>query len=398
MIRRTRGRFRLLVFLARKSLFSSRVTVVLLAISIAAGAGFQIANTANLHAFSVALVEEGLTRGGGDIRVEPRDGSMFHDGDAIAAQLQAVPGVIVTIPILLYPGAVGSKGRFVGTPVYGIGATTMPPFHVLSGTGLVPGDRDGILVGSSLAKRLSVEPGDAVELRVIFGVPGAAIDDDNLGRFTVTVRGVVGGSAGAYRFAYVDRAFLAHESGALHGASAILVHLADHESATATAAEITAQLPNVEATGWREDDPYLPNYLRANQTIGAVSYAMVVVAVSVPMWALLYIHVLKRRREIGILAALGFGRGEIFAIYLIQALVVVAIGCVIGALLGLGLIIYFQAHPLFEWETLVVRPAIAFAVFAAPAAAITLTAVIAGSYPAWRAARTDPAQVLRRLE
>jgi len=214
----------------------------------------------------------------------------------------------------------------------------------------------------------------------------------------VIVRGVVGGTGGAYRFAYVDRAFLAHESGALHGASEILVHLADHEAATTTAAQITAQFPGVVATGWREDDPYLPNYLGANKTIGTVSYAMVVAAVSVPMWALLYIHVLKRRREIGILVALGFGRGEVFAIYLLQALVVVAIGCVIGALLGLALILYFQAHPLFEWETLVVRPAIAFAVFVGPAAAITLTAVIAGSYPAWRAARTDPAQVLRRLE
>ncbi len=397
-VRRTRGNFRLLAFLARKSLFSSRVTLVLLALSIAAGTGFQIANTANLDAFGVALVEEGLTRGAGDIRVEPHEAARFHDGNALAARLKAMPGVRATLPILVYPGALGTGSRFLGTPIYGIDALAESPFHLTRGAAIAPGDRTGILVGSSLAKRFALKPGDSVELRVIFGAPEAAIDDDNVGRFTMTVRGIVAGSAGAYRFAFVDRGFLAGEAGEPKAASAILVHLDDHEAATATAAAIATAVPDVDAIGWREDDPYLPNYLGANHTIAAVSYAMVIAAISIPMWALLYIHVLKRRREIAILVALGFGRREVFAIYLLQALVVALIGCAIGSLLGVGLIVYFQGHPLFEWETLVVRPIVTAATFLGPVATITITALIAGSYPAWRAARTDPAHVLRRLE
>jgi ABC-type lipoprotein release transport system permease subunit len=397
-VKRTRARVRLIFFLARRSLASSRVTLVLLVLAIAAGAGFQIPNSANLDAFEQVLLDEGLTRGAGDIRVEPRDRATFQDGDAIAARWKAIPGVRETLPLLIYPGAVGVKGRFLGVPIYGIDPVDAPPFHMVSGASLAYGDKDGILVGNAIAKRLALTPGSQVELRVIFGPAGAAIDDDNLGRYTAIVRGVVAGSAGAYRAAFVDRSFLAAEAGAPKAASVVIVRLDDHEAAGDIAALIASASPEVDAVAWRDDDPYLPNYLKANHTIHRVSYAMVIAAVSVPMWALLYINVLKRRREIAILAALGFGRAEVFWVFLLQALLVAILGCAIGSLLGYGAICWFAAHPLFEWETFVIRPAAAIATFAVPAIVVTITALVAGSYPAWRAARTESAQVLRRLE
>lgn len=398
-VRRTRPSLRLLVYLARTSLFSSRITLILLVLAIAAGAGFQIANTSNLRAFRASLLDENLTRGAGDVRVEPHTEARFADGEAIAAQIRALTGVRDAQPVLAFAGAVGKTGkRFYGTAIYGVSPMALPPFHVLSGTGLAVGDRDGILIGTQLGKRLAVGVGDTVELRVIFGGAGMAIDDDNVGRYTMTVRGVVGGSAGAYRFAYVDRSFLGAEAGEPKSASAILVHLFDHEAARDLARTIAATVPGADAVGWRDDDPYLPNYLGANETVLTVSYAMVIAAVSVPMWALLYIHVLRRRREIGVLVATGFSTGEVFAVYLLQAFVVAVLGCIVGGAIGSGLVLYFQAHPLFEWETMVVRPLLTAGVFAVPSLVITATALVAGSYPAWRAARTDPAAVLRRLE
>ncbi|CAN5918165.1 FtsX-like permease family protein [soil metagenome] len=397
-VRRTRGSLRLLLFLARKSLFSSKLTLVLLTLAVAAGAGIQIANTANLDGFHGVLLEEGLTHGAGDIRVEPSEETMFPDGDAVAAKLRGIRGVRTTVPSLMFPGAVGFKSRFIGAPIYAFGVTDTLPFHVTQGAAVAPGDSEGIALGASIAKRLRVGVGDSVELRVIFGAAGMAIDDDNVGRYTMIVRGIVSGSAGAYRFAFVDRAFLAKEAGQPAAASTVIVHLFDHDAATRIASEIPSVVPGADAIGWREDDPYLKNYLAANDRISSVSYVMVIAAVSIPMWALLYVHVLKRRREIGVLAALGFGRHEVFLIFLMQALFVVAIGCAVGALIGAVLIQYFQANPLFEWETLVVKPVMTLGAFFGPMLVITVTSLIAGTYPAWRAAVTDPAVVLRRLD
>ena len=397
-LRRSRPRPRLLLFLARRSLLGSRATFGLLVVAIAAGAGFQIPNTANLDGFSEALLENNLTHGPGDVRVEPRDRPRFADGDAVAARLRELRGVRAALPMLVYAGAVGRGGRFLGTPVYGVEPVEPRPFGLSAGAPVAPGDAHGVVVGSSLAHRLDAKVGDTVEVRAIFAAADAALGEDNVGRFTMTIRGIASGASGGYRAVYVDRGVLARAAGEPRAASSIAVHLDDHFAAAATAAELGARMPDVVALGWREDDPYVDSYLRANRTIHRISYAMVIAAVSVPMWALLFIHVLKRRREIGILAALGLGRREIFAMFLLQAFVVALVGLAIGAALGYGLIRYFEDHPIFVWETFVVRPAVAAGTFLLPALVLAATAIAAAGYPAWRAARTDPARVLRRID
>jgi ABC-type lipoprotein release transport system permease subunit len=224
-----------------------------------------------------------------------------------------------------------------------------------------------------------------------------AIDYDNVGRYTMTVRGLAGGTL-AYRAVFVSRAWLAKESGEPRAASTIHLHLFDHERARSLAAELAAADSEITAIGWREDASYVSSYISATRTIVSVSYAMVIAAVAVPMWALLYIHVLKRRRELAMLIAIGFAQRDVFAISLLQAIFVSVLGCALGAGIGLGLIAYFQAHPIYEWGTMAVRPLVATAVFVGPAIVMVLTALVAGSYPAWRAARTDPARVLRGVE
>lgn len=384
------------MFLARRSLMSSRTTLILLIVSVAAGAGFQIGNTSNLDGFEDALLEENLTHGPGDIRVEPVDGPRFREGNEVAARLAKVDGVRAAQPVLIYAGAIGRRGKFLAAPLVGVDPSPLPPFQIVEGA-WDPGDKDALLVGTHYASRMDVKLGDRLEVRAIFGAAGMAVDDDNVGRYTMTVRALVGGTL-AYRAVFVSRAWLAAESGEPNAASAVNVHLHDHGRASALAKQLAKDMPEVMAIGWREDASYVSSYISATRTIVSVSYAMVIAAVAVPMWALLYIHVLKRRRELAMLIALGFAERDVFVISLLQAIFVAVIGSVIGAGIGLGLIAYFEANPIYQWGTMAVRPLIATGVFVGPALVMVVTALIAGSYPAWRAARTDPAKVLRGVE
>ena len=109
--------------------------------------------------------------------------------------------------------------------------------------------------------------------------------------------------------------------------------------------------------------------------------------------------ILERTREIGIMKAIGGSDGDIRRIFLIEASAIGFLGGVAGVILGWGVgrainfgaNIYVEqqggaAGNLFSLPFWLIGGAIGFSI------AISL---LAGSYPAARAARLDPIQALR---
>lgn len=391
------------VWLGVRGLAAGWGTTSMLVAAVAIGVGFQIPNVANLDGLHDALLDDTLAHGAGDIRVEPAK-QQFNDGDAVAAKIRAIPGVRAAVPTLGYPGSIGKAGRFFPSPIYGVDLDQPPPFHITAGERLLlrPGTPagtipHGVLVGTGIAQRLGIAVGDRVEVRVIYGSTNP-LGEPNHGRYTAVVRGLTTASAGAYRFGFVERTWLAGEAGLPRAATAIAVHLEDHARSRALVPAVAAVVPDGTATAWRDDEPGFASYFDARDVIGGVSYAMVIAAIAIPVWALLYIQVMRRRRELAILRSLGFTRGEVFATCLVQALAIAVIGCAIGTGLGYLAIRYFAANPLFEWESLLVRPVASTSTFVVPFLVITSTAILAALHPAWRASRVEPAGALRRIE
>jgi putative ABC transport system permease protein len=77
--------------------------------------------------------------------------------------------------------------------------------------------------------------------------------------------------------------------------------------------------------------------------IGAIG----LVVAGVVMFIVIYIHVNHRRRQIGILRAIGVNRGVVILSYLFQALLFAALGIIFGGLI-IGYVItpYFDGHPI----------------------------------------------------
>ncbi len=114
----------------------------------------------------------------------------------------------------------------------------------------------------------------------------------------------------------------------------------------------------------------------------------------------LIMNVIEKRREVSILKAMGATQGAIARIFFIQGFILGLLGTCFGLLLGYGICCLAQRYPLIRLDPDIyflshlpveIRPVEFFIV--GPSS--LLLSVLATVYPAWQAARLDPAEVLR---
>ena len=178
------------------------------------------------------------------------------------------------------------------------------------------------------------------------------------------------------------------------GATSLDLTLDDIWSAQTLATDLAQRLP-YKVESWQEANASLVSALNAQSVSTGVIRAVVMVVVVLGIASVLVVSVVQKRREIGILRAMGATQGQVLRIFLLQGAIVGAIGSALGVVLALALIWAFSrlavgsdGLPLF---VITLAPALALQV----AALATLCGVLAAVAPARRAARLDPAQAIR---
>jgi ABC-type lipoprotein release transport system permease subunit len=362
----------------------------------AVGIAFQVPNTANILGYESEMLEQGVRGGFGDVRAYPRHGRRIDHAAAAVAGVRATPGVHGVAALLILPGVVASADDVQSVAVFGVDAPDgRRPYRIVEGEPLRPGDAGGVLLGRNLARRLRVRPGEKINLRVALGRDQL---DDEIGRYSLTVRGILAGafSICATDTVVVDRGLLARDVGQPDAADLLIVYSDDPDGAPGLAARLSAQVSSIDARTWAEDSALLRNAIHGSAAVAATSNALVLVAVALPLAALLYVRSVHRRRQIALMSAMGVGAPEIFIASLLQALMVGIPGILLGCPIGYALIRYFQAHPIFAMDEFVLRPIVALRTFVWPSAVVLFATLVAGLIPALHAARLDPADVLRR--
>jgi len=121
--------------------------------------------------------------------------------------------------------------------------------------------------------------------------------------------------------------------------------------------------------------------------VGVAAVSLVVGGIGV--MNIMLVSVAERTREIGIRMAIGAREADVRNQFLLEALLLAAIGGVIGATLGTGLVIGLEKT--FEWPMSISPGALAISVGTS-----ALTGIVFGFVPARRASRLDPIEALRR--
>jgi putative ABC transport system permease protein len=282
-------------------------------------------------------------------------------------------------------------------------------YQLTSGRWLQPGDTNVVLLSDAAARKTGLKVGDTLTLTNNFGsrtqMPLTVIGTL---RQSIDVLGWIGAAVMPVNTLYELRGIPADK--ATTGTDSILVEARDRSLAAVNqlAAQVSAV---VNPAGASSDDPgyYAGNggtidtvheYTTRRQGDATILYyllyalALIVGAVGVLGLAnALVASVLERRREIGLLRAMGASGRRVAKVFWVESLALGAIAWCAGALLGLPLAYAFVQT--FAWQVMPVDFYLDPLAFAVMLAAIVLIATLASVAPTWRAARVRVVDMLR---
>jgi lipoprotein-releasing system permease protein len=155
-----------------------------------------------------------------------------------------------------------------------------------------------------------------------------------------------------------------------------------------------------DAESWQEASANFLAILAVQRIFGGIVMIAILALGGFGILAVQIMLVLQKQRDIAILRAVGFTRGDILRVFLFHAVAMASVGGIVGDVLGKVLIeslrrVHLTLEGTFRSETIVVTDHIL--IYVAGLSFAVLCGVFASVFPAWRASRVEPVDVLRGL-
>ena len=192
--------------------------------------------------------------------------------------------------------------------------------------------------------------------------------------------------------------------------SQVAVFVGDQRASETVAARLDRQLgPGARAIPWNEVKPDLAGFIAMKLGSTIITELLILVLVGAGIFNTLFMSVMERLREFGVLLALGFTPRRLFSLVMWESLWLALVGCVAGVLLTAGPYLYlsrvgidlrgFVDAEAAEISGVTVGMVLRSEIYPENAVLIMLAAIgatlLAGVYPAWRAGRVDPVESIR---
>jgi lipoprotein-releasing system permease protein len=304
-------------------------------------------------------------------------------------------------PFLQAEALVQSAKQLTGVLLQGIDVTQLPPFLQSS---LLVGDwqqfadsKYQVILGSALADKLQVRPGDSVRLLLpaggsytpmgwmprqrLFTVAGIFESGSEVDKVTALVllrdlMRLVPGTEPQWRLSLLDP-FLA----------------------PVVEPQIVAVAGVKSVVDWRQSHGRLFAAVAMEKAMMWLMLLLIVAVAAFNIVSALVMMVTDKQREVAILKTQGMTNQQLFLVFAVQGMSHGVVGALSGAVAGV--LLCWQINPLLALLKLQVVPGMALPVQLQPLqvllivlAALLLTA-LAVIYPAWRAVQIEPAEILR---
>lgn len=337
------------------------------------------------------------------------------DWDAVRQRVITQPHITGAAPYVEDQAMLANGSNMSGSEVRGVlpdmeGSVSEVGKRMAAGslTSLTPGSY-GIVLGKDLAYALGVAPGDKVILMISQGNVTPAGLIPRFRRFTVT--GVF--DAGMYEYDRGLALINLKDAQTLYGmgdsVSGVRLKLDDKFLAPEVARHLVDVFGGAYyVSDWTQDHVNFFKAIAMEKTVMFIILSLIELVAAISIAITLVMAVTDKQADIAILRTLGAAPRAIMGIFIVQGTIIGLLGTLLGLVSGV-----FLAHNLNDIMHFLQRtfhteflPSSVYYISDLPADIYTgdvlkitiasfLLTVLSTLYPAWRAARTQPAEALR---
>ena len=331
----------------------------------------------------------------GDIVIEPGGGNVYiNNADNVLQKVRAVPDVTFATKRLDAGASIQYKQKVVGSSITGIlpseeyGISNYP-YIISEGEFLGGISRDEIIIGAML-----VEGYFGSEIYDNLGAVrvGSLVDVTYSNQVTRTykVKGIMEGT-----FELVDLNALVHykEIKDVFGideskATSVVIRVKNPDDVAKVKEKIIAVGVNEPVfTADEKSDALMRQAMQSIGMIDVVSKYISLIVGAALILIIIYINVLNRKREIGILKAVGISPHSIVISYAFISMFYVSLGILAGLALYFASMFYFTVNPVTFYDTITIIPEIQVGLIIKSIFTMLIMSVIAGILPAWRVSK-----------
>ena len=331
----------------------------------------------------------------------------WYDNIAAEQQVKGIAGRVKGFALLSF--GEGDSSHTQPAELFGIDLEeerTVSRLHecVTEGTFLIDSSNHDIVLGKGLAKLLEAEIGGEI---VAMG-QGA---DRSIAADIFYVAGIVdtGDNIRDATFAIVGRKTLQEMlvlEGKIHELSISLKHSIKAEE---WAERMQSEFPDMDVTPWNEFLPAVGQILEIWATIKFIFAIFFYFAVILVTMNTMYMALIERMREFGIMSAIGLKLRRLSLLILIEGFFISAISGIVGGLVGIGASFILSVYPIdlsaymtqFSYGESTIQPQIrsypALDNMLVPIIMIIILGVLIAILPALKLRKLRPVEVLREV-
>jgi ABC-type lipoprotein release transport system permease subunit len=336
----------------------------------------------------------------------------LEDADAVLTAIRTQPNVVAASRRINTGGLVSNRDASQAVNITAIEPQIEAPIslaaeNIIAGRFLAPEDGDNILIGQALADHLNVSVGDRVSLM-------GRRKDQSMRQRSMTVVGIfdLGLGEAEKGLVYINLPTAQTLYNLRNQETEIAVILAEIGQENALINAIAPGLPNHEVDSLYTLRPEFAEALATDRIMGLLTGGIMLLMAGIGILNLMLMAVFERTREMGVLAAMGMKGRQVMGLFVLEGALIGLVGAVIGCIAS-WLLVMAVGRTGIDFSSFVegiedageiyalmgdhLYPHISGAIIVLYGLAAVVVGALAALFPAWQAAKNEPAESLHHV-